>query len=50
MRATWFGARSGRISIVTDPLLVSMMSVSSGFAMAMLLLIGGYFTRVAVLM
>src|SRR4051812_21322345 len=34
MRATWPGARSGRIAITTSPLLVSMMSVSSGFSMS----------------
>src|SRR5579885_2750162 len=32
MRATWPGARSGRISITTLPLVVSRVSVSSGLA------------------
>src|SRR4029079_19636424 len=43
MRATWFGARSGRISTVTGPLVVSMTSVSSGCAMGRVLLRGGLF-------
>ncbi len=30
MRATWFGARSGRSRITTLPLVVSMISVFSG--------------------
>src|SRR5581483_9626410 len=34
MRATWPGARSGRISITTLPLVVSRIMVSSGFAIA----------------
>src|SRR5262245_49075181 len=40
MRATWLGARSGRIATVTRPLVVSMMSVSSGFAMLAILRAG----------
>src|SRR5574340_53600 len=35
MRATWLGARSGRISITTLPLVVSSVSVSSGFAIVL---------------
>src|SRR4029077_16828135 len=35
MRATWPGARSGRISIVTLPLVVSNVSVSSGLAIVL---------------
>src|SRR5690554_6526865 len=32
MRATWFGARSGRNAIVTAPLVVAIRRVSSGSA------------------
>src|SRR5262249_10268068 len=35
MRATCFGARSGRISMTTLPLVVSSTSVSSGLAMTL---------------
>src|SRR5271166_4750506 len=37
MRATWPGARSGRISITTGPCVVSSVSVSSGLAIVLCL-------------
>src|SRR4029079_3966797 len=48
MRATCPGARSGRISITTLPLVVSSVSVSSGFAISLPLTIHDRQTRSAV--